>query len=180
MSLSSERMMKLMAYADGELEGAELDEVEGWLSTDPDALRFAEDIANLGGLVKTGHEGSSAAKAVASFDIADAVVQAATREKPAGNVVSLAAQRQKRLGVAAVAAALALAASVFLMNRQKNEVPMAQGPVPGPAVAAVSNELGVEVEPVESQGESVQVFYLANEGSRTTSVLVWVDEPGAK
>jgi anti-sigma factor RsiW len=194
--LSLERMLKLMAYADGELHGAELAEVEGWLATDVDAARFTNELADLGGLVKTGHDASSTAKAVASFDIADAVMAAVNKEKTAAsektpsektkeptkapNVVSLEARRQKNLRVGgAVAAALAFAASVFVMTRGKHEAPMAQTVTPAPAMVA-SAEPGVDVDLVESPGESVRVFYLSSESSPTTSVVVWVDESGGK
>lgn len=182
MSLSEDRMMRLMAYADGELEAAERDEVEGWLAADPDARRFAQDLGILGELVKEGHAASPHGKIIAAFDVADAVMDAVAREKPASNVVSLDTRRQKSVRIGGVvAAALAIAASVFLVTRHKDEVPLAAAPeTPQVAVATADPAAGVEVEPVESQGESVQVFYLANESSPTTSVVVWVDEQGAK
>ena len=188
-TLSSERMLKLMAYADGELEGADLKEVEGWLASDIDAVRFTNEMAGLGDLVKIGHEPTSAAKAVASFDIADAVMAAVKEEKPSSTskapVVPLDAarvRRQKNLKVGGmVAAALALAASVFVMARNKEEQPMARAPIPAvqPAPGA-SAEPGVDVDLVETAGDSVRVFYLSSESSPTTSVVVWVDESGGK
>lgn len=178
MSLSSERMLKLMAYADGELQGSERLEVETWLASDVDAVRFANELAGLGELVKTGHGASPAAKAIAGFNIADSVMAAVAKQEKQAPVISLEARRRQKIGVA-VAAALALAASVFVMTRSKEEVPMARAPVaPAPAVAAA--EPGVDVDVDESEGESVRVFYLANESSPTTSVVVWVDEPGGK
>ena len=186
-SLSESRMLKLMAYADGELEGAERAEVERWLATDMNSVRFANEIAGLGDLVKTGHEDSADAKAVASFDIADAVMAAVKADKPAAKaestkaskpaaVVSLDAARarsNKNLKVGGmVAAALALAASVFVMTRNKEEeAPIARAPVqavqPSPNASA---EPGVDVDLVETAGDSVRVFYLSNESSPTTSV----------
>jgi anti-sigma factor RsiW len=174
-------MMKLMAYADGELEGAEREEVEAWLEADPDALRFVRDLGRLGELVNEGHAASTTARAVTSFDVADAVMDAALRAERAAPIASLEARRQKNLRTGGgIVVALALAASVFLVMRPKAEVPLAKTTwAPSPAALA-STDPGVEVEPAESQGESVQVFYLANESSPTTSVVVWVDEHGAK
>lgn len=195
MSSSSERMLKLMAYADGELEGADLEEVQSWLAEDPKAVRFVNDLANLGDLVTLGHEGSKAAKTIATFDIADAVmanVKAGSkhdepkRGQPSSAVVSLDAartQKQKNLRIGVVvAAALALAASVFLVTRNKEEQPMARGPVPTVQPAPiVGADPGVEVDVVETPGNSVSVFYLPNESTlTTTSVVVWVDETGGK
>lgn len=194
MTLTTERMLKLMAYADGELEGTERLEVETWLEADVDALRFANELAGLGDLVKTGHRASDAGKAIAAFDVAGAVMAKVAREgdqraKKANTedgkgaaVVSLEARRQKNLKRGgAVAAALALAASIFIMTRSKEEAPMARAPIPATASPAESDPgSGVDVELDETPGESVRVFYLSNETSPTTSVVVWVDEPGGK
>lgn len=101
MSITHERRMKLMAFADGELEGAERDEVCAWLATDGDAARFVNDLATLGDLVKLGHEGGAQAKAIAAFDVADAVMaklaDGEAREDPPA-VVSLDAARARRRG----------------------------------------------------------------------------------
>lgn len=188
---SDERAMKLMAYADGELEGAELAEVEAWIREDAGAVLFANDLAELGDLVKTGHRASKDAKAVLSFDIADSIMNkvAASPAKvtPIGD-----ARAKKRSTVMWVAAGLALAASVFLLTRNKEEAPMARTTTPlvQPAaqnVAAQAN--GASGAPpgvsVENPGRSVSVFYLPDETNSvttkmTTNVVVWVDESGAK
>jgi anti-sigma factor RsiW len=193
-----DRLLKLMAYADGELDGADLLEVEAWLAEDAKAVRFTNDLANLGDLVKTGHAASRDAKAVASFDVADAVMARVESEptsaaeprpiaaaKAGGNVRALAERRQSKmkLGVGVVAA-LALAASVFVMTRNKDEQPMARAPIPtvqpSPVAAESSGGPGVDVDLVETPGHSVSVFYLPSESSLTTSVVVWVDETGEK
>lgn len=193
-SLSSEQMLELMAYVDGELEGAERTKVEGWLASNVDAARFVDELAGLGDLVTLGHQGSADAKAVVSFDIADAVMAAVEKEGARAKteeaakaapapVISLEARRQKNLKVGgAVAAALALAASVFVMVRNKEEeAPMARAPVPAVQPSALASaEPGVDVDLVETAGDSVRVFYLASESSPTTSVVVWVDESGGK
>lgn len=180
--LSEQRMLKLMAYVDGELDGAERDEVEGWLATDVEAARFAEEIGVLGGLVKVGHGASSAATAAASFDVADAVM-ATIKTEEGSKVSSLAAaraRRQKHLKVGATAA-LALAASFFLMARSNEEAPMARAPVQAAeAVPSSGAGPGVDVDIVESAQDSVRVFYLSSESSPVTSVVVWVDESGGK
>ncbi|MBX3192470.1 MAG: hypothetical protein KF819_36100 [Labilithrix sp.] len=186
MSLSSENMMQLMAYADGELEGQELAEAKKLLASEPDAARFVEQIAGLGAVVARGHE-AGAGKKVASFDVADAVMAAV--EKEPAKVVSLASRRAKtekaesgnlRIGVGIVAA-LALAASIFLYARPQ-ETPMAQGLPQAPSAPQVLASAdpgggpGVSVTAVESPGHSVSVFYLPSANELTTSVVVWVDE----
>jgi len=181
-----ERAMKLMAYADGELEGAELAEVEAWIREDGEAVLFANDLAELGDLVKTGHRASSDAKAIASFDIADGLMNQVV-DKPAAKVTPIGeARAKKRSTVVWVAAGLALAASVFLVTRNKEEAPMARATSPlvqpAPQIAAAIGALpGVSVE---NPGRSVSVFYLPDETNSvtkmTTNVVVWVDESGAK
>ncbi|MBX3234414.1 MAG: zf-HC2 domain-containing protein [Labilithrix sp.] len=189
---TSERAMKIMAYADGELEGAERAEVERWMREDAEAVLFANDLAELGDFVQTGHRASKDAKAIAAFDVADAVmakVEAEPIEKAAesaGKVVPIGAARAKQAKASSkrgaamwIAAGLALAASIFLVTRGKEEAPMARTTTPlvqpSPQNAAAANVT------VENPGQSVSVFYLPNEtNSVTTSVVVWVDESGAK
>lgn len=177
--LSSERMMKLMAYADGELEGKERLEIEKLLASDAEAKRVVEQMGTLGDFVRLGHEPKD-------VDLTDAIMKKVDAE-PNAKVASLDAARAKKnrnVGVAVVAA-LALAASVFVMTRPKEEVPIAKGPTPVETVAPTNNvnasaSPGVEVEAVESPGHSVSVFYLPSANELSTSVVVWVDETGEK
>ena len=197
MSLSSENMMKLMAYADGELDGDELDEAHKLLASDADAARFVQQIAGLGDILERGHEDRSG-KTVASFDVADAVMALVKNEtksdaKPAVKVVvSLAAARAKKNNgikiAGGIAAVLALAASIFVFAQHRtDETPMANGPsavaVLSPEPAATTSTgtgTGVDVSTVNSPGNSVSVFYLPTANEMSTSVVVWVDETGEK
>lgn len=200
MSLSSEDMMKLMAYADGELDGAERMEAEKLLATDPDSVRFVEQLGGLGELVELGYAAKTG-KAVAKFDVADAVMALAKPAEKAASITSLAAAREKKksgsaarnpakVGVAVVAI-LALAASVFLIAQHRSdETPMAKGPAvqqataqPAPEATVASNTgsgAGVDVSTVNSPGSSVSVFYLPTANELSTSIVVWVDETGEK
>ena len=206
MSMSSERMMKLMAYADGELEGADKAEVEKLVASDDEAARVVNAMLGLGDFVREGHD-TKLAPAIAKVDLTDAIMKAvekaeiepakADTKKPATNVSSLDAARAKKRNVGVgVVAALALAASVFfVMQNKPEEKPMAAKPKPVPTQASpapqqmASIELpsvnattaaGVEVEAVESPGHSVSVFYLPTANELSTSVTVWVDETGEK
>lgn len=204
---ADERAMKLMAYADGELEGAELAEVEKWLGEDAEAVLFANDLAELGDLVKVG---SSARDLARDFDIADAVmknieeaVAPKTGASEVGKVIPFEPRRtapvKKRNAVGLVVAGLALAASVFFVARAKHDdetplarttsplvQPVVQPPAsaaatPAPAaMAAAANPGSVDVE---NPGRSVSVFYLPDEksmGSPSVTTVVWVDESGGK
>lgn len=203
MSLSSENMMKLMAYADGELEGDEAKEAEKLLASDPDSVRFVENIANLGNIVAMGAimAESRSGKAIAKFDVADKVMDAVKLEvktEPA-RVVSISRAREKtqkksgnglKIG-GGIAAVLALAASVFVFTQHRNEeTPMAKAPVaaPGslesrqsPDLSAETVGAGVDVHTLNSPGNSVSVFYLPNTANEmASSLVVWVDETGEK
>ena len=183
MSSASERMMKLMAYADGELGASERLEVERWLLSDGRAAETVNAFAELGDVVQLGYRGSATATSVASFDIADTLMAVVEKESaPAAHTAPVPSNvvpfRSRRAGVIA-AAALALAASVFLMTRAKDEQPIARGPSAQPAPATVSSG-GVDVDLHETPESSVSVFYLPSETNLTTSVVVWVDETGAK
>ncbi len=146
--LSSETMMKLMAYADGELEDDERLEAEKLLASDIAALQFVEQITGAGNLVGEGYEASKTAKTVAAFDVTDAVMAKVALEKaadraakaeraPPSSVLSplelARIKRQQRLKIGGtVVAALALAAAVFVYARP-SETPMAKGPTTLPA-----------------------------------------------
>ncbi len=169
MTMTAERHMKLMAYADGELEGIELAEVEGWLAADPDAARFVTDLGVLGDFVVEGQPNID-------VDLTDAIMA----KVEASKVVVLAPRRNRNLAVAGgLAAALALAASVFLFTKTKEEEPLAGGGSLPTSTAAAATGTGVDVDLQQTPGQSVGVFY--NETNlKTTSVTVWVDETGTK
>jgi anti-sigma factor RsiW len=191
-SLSSDSMLKLMAYCDGELEGAERTEAEMLLASNVDAVAFIEQIAGLGELVERGHEARSG-KAVASFDVADAVMALVKEEDKKdvtpSVVTSLAVARAREKKAAwssalkiggGIAAALALAASIFFfVQHRAEETPMAVSPTPTAAQPGPNGAPGTGVA-VESAGKSVSVFYLPTVNELSTSVVVWVDETGEK
>jgi len=189
-SQSSDEMMKLMAYADGELDGAERDEVEKLVEKDADAKAFVLQLGGLGVHIRVAHR--DRAKNYPRIDLGDAImakVETITPDaapKKQGKVSSLDAARAKRAARmkvgAVVAAGLALAASIFLMTRQPTDAPMAQSPnktvapVPNAPVAA---HAAIEVNAVESFGQSVSVFYLpSGKDELSTDVVVWVEESG--
>jgi anti-sigma factor RsiW len=198
MSMSSERMMKLMAYADGELEGAEKAEIEKLVDSDEEAARIVNAMLGLGDFVRVGHE-DKVAPVVAKVNLTDAIMKAVEKAEiePANaktNVTSLDAARAKKRNVGVgVVAALALAASIFfVMQNKPDEKPMASKPVttqtPAPQQMAsveapsmnATTSAGVEVQAFESPGHSVSVFYLPTANELSTSVTVWVDETGEK
>jgi len=104
-----------------------------------------------------------------------------------GHGGSISRQRMKMGG--AIAAALALAAAVFVYARPE-EAPMGKAPVaingpsqpsqPASPSPAGTSGTGVDVSTVESPGQNVSVFYLPSANELTTSVVVWVDETGEK
>jgi anti-sigma factor RsiW len=197
MSMSSERMMKLMAYADGELDGTEKVEVEKLVESNEEAARIVNAMLGLGDFVREGNQ-QKVAPLIAKVDLTDAIMKKVEKAeiepaKPASNVSSLDAARAKKRNVGVgIVAALALAASIFfVMQNKPDEKPMAAKPVPAPTQTApapqqmASNELpavnastsaGVEVQAFESPGHSVSVFYLPTANELSTSVTVWVDE----
>lgn len=184
-----ERALKLMAYADGELEGADLAEVEKWLKEDAEAVLFANDLAELGSYVQEGHK----ARKAPSFDIADAIMAKISddalekapekaAEKPAPKLVPFRPIKKSNpvRTYGWIAAGLALAASVFLVTRGKHEEsPLAQttSPLvqPGSQVAAAVSAGSVDVE---NPGSSVSVIYVPDEKSTVPNVttVVWVNE----
>ncbi len=176
MKLASGTMMKLMAYADGELDAAERKEIEALLAKDEEAKTIVAQLRSLGAVVAAVHPKAP------EIDVADAVMakvkdtkpEPGERERP--NVVSLDARRAQRtkIGVA-VAAALALAAGVVIYSRPQ-ETPLAELPKPAPTQQASVPEPGIVVEPIDSPGQTVKVIYGPGKDEMQTSVIIWVDE----
>lgn len=183
MTLDPQKMLELMAYADGELDEAEARAVEAWMATDPEAANVVENVARLGQYVVSGHETRTA-----SFDVADAVMarlDEAPVEKASGASVTVldTARRERRSDASTrlrigfgLVATLSLAAAAILVLRPK-EQSMALAPVSAvtqPASEDVSG--GVEVTAIDVPGQSVSVFYLPSANNVSTNVVVWVDE----
>lgn len=194
--IAREQMLELMAYADGELDGAARSAVEARLASDPEAARFVAELGGLGGLVREGFEVSAEADRVAAFDVADVVMARVANEASTtsasvdaarGSVRSLESARARRRApvVPVMVGLLAVAAAGFLVLRKPAATPMAGIPQPAKNEAVAVNEPradgpGVEVEAVESSGSAVSVFYLPGASELSTSVVVWVDETGEK
>src|SRR6478752_6585109 len=111
-------MMELMAYADGELDGADAARVEAFAATDATAQRFLADLGVLGTAVRAAEDLRATNAHV--DDVADVVMKRlAVIEAPTASVVSIEARRRttsaRTWGLAA--AGLALAAGVALMVR---------------------------------------------------------------
>src|SRR5688572_3578902 len=102
MSLATDVMQRLMAYADGELDPAEQGEVEALLAREEDAARFVAQLRGLGDLVRVGHEDRHAST-LAAFDVTDAVMAKVKDaepdlevSRPSADIVSLNALRARR------------------------------------------------------------------------------------
>jgi anti-sigma factor RsiW len=176
MKLASGTMMKLMAYADGELSGSERKEIEALLAKEEDAKKIVTQMTALGAVVQAVHR----ARPEPTIDIAGAVMARVKDEKPdpvspASKVVSLEARRAQRTKILGAAlAVMAVAASIVFFSRPK-ETPLAQLP-PAPPPVTAPTEPGVVVEPIDSPGQTVKVIYGPGTNEMQTSVIIWVDE----
>jgi anti-sigma factor RsiW len=182
---ADERALKIMAYADGELAGDERAEVEQWLKEDAEAVLFANDVAELGDILKIGHK-------PLKIDLTDAImakVEASKVVPISGAKKTEKTEKKSTLvrNVAWIATGFALAASVFLVTRGKDEAPMARttSPLVQPAenAANVAGQVAAAASAgtvnVENTGSSVSVIYAPTENG-STNVTVWVDESGGK
>jgi negative regulator of sigma E activity len=165
-------LLQLMAYADGELSDEERDEIARLVDADETAGQVAEQMGTLGDVIRAVHADRTSSKAVATFDIADAVMAdvadveperpSMSPSQPVAKVHSLEDARRRRVGLAAgVAAALALAAGFIVMARNGDERTVAEVPVtpvtPVTPSAAPSPEPAPPVQvasadPVPAQG----------------------------
>ena len=181
MKLASDAMMKLMAYADGELEAGERAEVEALLAKDAEAKRFVAQLGSLGAVVK------AVQKPLPEIDVVAAVMAKVKDEQATekSKVVSLDARRAQRTKIGlAIAAVMAVAAAIAFYSRPQ-EQPLAQLPK-GPPIATTRGgttpspdvpEPGVVVEAIDSPGQTVKVIYGPDRTNEMqTSVIIWVDE----
>ena len=126
-SLTEERMIELMQYADGELSAEDTARVKNALATDEEARTFLQELGVLSGLVQEA-EPLTVLEAE-TFDAVDTVMAAVAKaegeeEKPAPKttraVVSLDAARERRRRVSVfVATGIALAAGIALILRSQ-------------------------------------------------------------
>lgn len=118
MSLSEDKLMQLMAYADGELRPEEAAQVEAWLAESEEARRVVASFAPLGDFVRTT---VAAGQVREPCDVADAVM-ARIDALPKAEESSVSTGRAsvvplpfwKNARVMAAAGAVAMAAGMFL------------------------------------------------------------------
>jgi hypothetical protein len=202
MSLSHETMLELMSLADGELEGADKERVEGLVATNDEARRVVESLR--GAEVGDWLSGAMDERAVrgGADRIADEVMTAIARPSEASGVASLSEHRARRssrvpvLGASA-AAVLALAAAAILYLHGGAPRPGEQAPVasvgtphldfqvPSAAVAQATGPqagapAGVEVNEIDAPSRGVSVFEIPGTAAAAVagspSVVVWVED----
>ncbi|WP_394832514.1 hypothetical protein LVJ94_39030 [Pendulispora rubella] len=200
-----EAMLDLMAYADGELEGAAAERVAAWVARDAEAARLVEEFRTLSECIAVSEAARPVPKAVDR--IVDDVMVKATRyevdRKPNADPKPIRLRRAVVAGT--VSAALALAASWFMFFRAPDfpDAPAPQTAANTPAAPATEPEApatepsavaaaapetevtpgGVELEQVESPSREISVFYVPTvSGESGSSIVVWIgdNKPGTK
>ena len=199
MSLSREKMMKVMSYVDGELEGEARDQVEALIEMDDEASQLVLELRTLGDCVRVVHGDRKLEKN--PDEIANDVMR--ELEKRVAPIGSLAERRRNAAITAVITGAMAIAAGWFLLvktgdhsdvSAQANPTqavtvtppPPTQTtatPTPDQLAAQAPAAEGVDVESVESPSHEVSVFYvpaMASASSNASSVVVWIQEGEAK
>lgn len=184
MSLSEQRMLELMAFADGELEPAEHERVAASLAGDAEARAFLAQLGPLGAALRDAWE---ARLDTSPLDVAGAVMTRLDAEPAAppaaATVHSLdAARARRRVALPAAIGAIAVAAAGLLAVRS-GAFDAARLATPGGISAATSLQgRGVVIESVDAPSHAVSVFYGQDDddgdgGARPpSSVVIWVDE----
>lgn len=203
--LTEERMLALMAYADGEGDVASRAEIRASLPHDPEGQAF---IASLLDLAPFAAE-AAAADVPDLSSVTEAILLATAPAGPAETTpavsapaaIDFAAARRRKSGWGAlVAGGLALAAAVALYAQVKSGAPVAinsvnsaglvasaapsiaplasAAPVEPSAIAANGPPAVVEVNRVDSD-TPVDVFLIPAESTPGTSVVVWLGDDNA-
>jgi hypothetical protein len=205
MSLSQETLLELMAFADGEIEGAERARLEQLVAESDEARRVVEAMRSPAIPTWLAHEMNE--RAQGADGIADAVMAKLAASEPQG-VVRLADVRGRRasrvqIAAATLTAALALAAGISLYLRSDRDSNAVRAPVASvgtpsvdvqlpptpPAVLAQRPSQGVEVDEVDSPSHGISVFEIpvapgptaaANAAGPSSVVIMIEDDQGAK
>lgn len=187
MSLSRETMMELMAFADGELEGADLVRIERLVAENGEARSVVDAMRSpaIGAFL----EGEMTQRAAAADGIAGAVMAKLPARGPSrGRAPAV---------VISIGAALALAAGVALILRSESttnegHVPVASVDTPSvdvqppPGTLAQRPTEGVEVDEVDSPSRGISVFEIPVAGGAAanakgpSSVVIMIEDEGKK
>jgi hypothetical protein len=204
MSLSPETLVDLMALADGELEGADLERVERLVGESEEA-RVALG-AMRSPVVGDWLRGELGPRLAAADAIADTVMGRLEGASAPAPLVSLARSGVRRgrsrtpMVAGAAVAALALAAGVTLYVSSQGGTMGPRAPVasvavppvdvaPAPSALAERPSQGVEVDEVDSPSRGVSVFEIpvtaspgaAAKAAGPSSVVIMIeDDPGSK
>ena len=168
MTLSSKDMLDVMAWADGELEGADADRVAALVEKDDEAKELVRSFGALGDFVR---EADSKAKTP------DLTEQVMAKVGVPNDLERARLKRGMRTRVgAAVITLTALAAGVFLYQHSHPNVPVrgANDHPPAPVAQAAT---GVEVGQVDTSQHAVSVFYVPSESEKgPETTVVWIDD----
>lgn len=202
-TLSKETLLDLMAYADGELEGADRERIEKLVADSAEAKAFVANLETLGASIRLAGDKEPT---ITLDGIADTVLARAEREERRAHtqkriVVDLdqvragavRAPKKRSAGwatpVAVAAGVLALAASITMLMRdekpgastdpQRGAPPSATQPSPPqPKEMLAALTEGVDVETVDAP-QAVSVFYVPAMnavGANASSVVVWIED----
>ena len=186
MSLDAGTLQKLMAFADGELEGDDRKAIEDLVRSNQDAARIVQELGVLGDCLRV--VGTEQSDRAAADGIADAVMgRIAAEREPRGKVIDLVSRRRRTYGT--VAALVAAAAAVALVARGPEEEPRAEIPVapapmltaekrvePTPAPPTTVASAATEPAPAPS---NVSVIVVPSEGETASSIVIWLGEESA-
>ena len=196
-------LQKLMAYADGELDGAERIEIEALVKANHDAARVLEELSVLGDCMRIVAETHPIVMPTGMVDAVMARLQEDAKPTVSvertmvgseastsrARVVDLASRRRRTYG--AIAGLVAAAAAVVLVARITNEetptastraVAAVTAPAPSPAAppaSSVAMANPVEKPASEKPGDlpsSVSVILVPSEGETASSIVIWLGE----
>jgi anti-sigma factor RsiW len=169
-------MLDVMAYADGELSGADAARVEALLEKNDEARELALSMSAIGDVVRD-HE------AKREIDIADQVMSRVDKSSttPPTDIERARLKRASRVRIGvAIATITALAAGVFIYKRSTEDDSAKSRPIMKAPTAVVQNTTppttGVSVEKVDTN-QSVSVFYVDDETNKAPpTTVVWIDD----
>lgn len=199
MSLDALTLQKLMAFADGELEGTDRAEIAALIDSNPDAARIVSEMGVLGDCVRVLGENRSLDAGATIADVVMAKIASSDTKisseksstRPGAQVIDFAARRRRTYGI--VAGLIAAAAAVVIVARvpsaehdrgpTANVVPPLQAtataaPASPPSVPAASSSAAFAAAD-STEKPSVSVIVVPSEGETAPSVVIWLGEEQA-
>jgi len=168
MTLSQDQVLEIMAWADGELDGADATRVEAFVASNDEAKELVRSFDALGDFVRSSSHQATLEQATDSLEgLVDSVME---KTKPSDLERARLKRAQKGRIVLMAATLTALAAGVLVYARtQPVELPSSHIQPSATPAAVVAMVEGVQVEQLDTKSPNTTVVWIDDGASANES-----------